>query len=87
METVTDGRGVKTVYVYDNRDRVTKVSSTNATVTYSYGGDGNVRTRTDASGSKGWNYDNLNRESVRTLQNGAQTALAYTPGGTVCGAA
>lgn len=25
----------------------------------------------------------LNRESVRTLQNGAQTALAYTPGGEV----
>ncbi|MFF6879730.1 DUF6531 domain-containing protein, partial [Streptomyces sp. NPDC012474] len=75
VETVTDGRGIKTVYVYDNRDRVTKVSSTNATVTYSYDGDGNVRSRTDASGSTGWTYDKLNRESVRTLQNGAQTAL------------
>ncbi|MFF9027811.1 RHS repeat-associated core domain-containing protein [Streptomyces iakyrus] len=83
VETVTDGRGIKTVYVYDNRDRVTKVSSTNATVTYSYDGDGNVRTRTDASGTTGWTYDKLNRESVRTLQNGAQTALAYTPGGEV----
>ncbi|KAF3463258.1 RHS repeat-associated core domain-containing protein [Streptomyces sp. Tu 3180] len=83
VETVTDGRGIKTVYVYDNRDRVTKVSSTNAMVTYSYDGDGNVRTRTDASGSTGWIYDELNRESVRTLQNGAQTALAYTPGGEV----
>ncbi|MFI2720720.1 RHS repeat-associated core domain-containing protein [Streptomyces collinus] len=83
VETVTDGRGIKTVYVYDNRDRVTKVSSTNATVTYAYGGDGNVRTRTDASGTTGWTYDKLNRESVRTLQNGAQTALAYTPGGEV----
>ncbi|MEU2913757.1 RHS repeat-associated core domain-containing protein [Streptomyces massasporeus] len=83
VETVTDGRGIKTVYVYDNRDRVTKVSSTNATVTYSYDGDGNVRTRTDASGITKWDYDKLNRESVRTLQNGAQTALAYTPGGEV----
>ncbi|WP_309054015.1 hypothetical protein [Streptomyces sp.] len=83
VETATDERGIKTVYVYDNRDRVTKVSSTNATVTYSYDGDGNVRTRTDASGSTGWTYDELNRESVRTLQNGAQTALAYTPGGEV----
>ncbi|MFH0516304.1 hypothetical protein ACHBTE_03905 [Streptomyces sp. M41] len=27
-ETVTDGRGIKTVSVYDNRDRITKVSST-----------------------------------------------------------
>ncbi|MFI0269681.1 RHS repeat-associated core domain-containing protein [Streptomyces luteogriseus] len=83
VETVTDGRGIKTVYVYDNRDRVTKVSSTNATVTYSYDGDGNVKTRADASGTTKWDYDKLNRESVRTLQNGAQTALAYTPGGEV----
>ncbi|MER7900823.1 RHS repeat-associated core domain-containing protein [Streptomyces sp. NPDC096046] len=83
VETVTDERGIKTVYGYDNRDRVTKVSSTNATVTYSYDGDGNVRSRTDASGTAGWTYDKLNRESVRTLQNGAQTALAYTPGGEV----
>ncbi|MFJ4569813.1 RHS repeat-associated core domain-containing protein, partial [Streptomyces caelestis] len=81
VETVIDGRGIKTVYTYDNRDRVTKVSSTNATVTYSY--DGNVKTRTDASGTTGWDYDKLNRESIRTLQNGAQTALAYTPGGDV----
>ncbi|WP_078956201.1 RHS repeat-associated core domain-containing protein [Streptomyces sp. NRRL B-1140] len=83
VETVTDGRGIKTVHTYDNRDRVTKVSSTNATVTYSYDGDGNVKSRTDASGTTGWTYDKLNRESVRTLQNGAQTALAYTPGGDV----
>ncbi|GGW86469.1 hypothetical protein GCM10010320_80160 [Streptomyces caelestis] len=81
VETVIDGRGIKTVYTYDNRDRVTKVSSTNATVTYSY--DGNVKTRTDASGTTDWDYDKLNRESIRTLQNGAQTALAYTPGGDV----
>ncbi|WP_234335367.1 MULTISPECIES: RHS repeat-associated core domain-containing protein [Streptomyces] len=83
VETVTDGRGIKTVYVYDNRDRVTKVSSTNATVTYSYDGDGNVTSRTDASGTTKWDYDELNRERVRTLQNGAQTALAYSPGGEV----
>ncbi|MEU3106195.1 RHS repeat-associated core domain-containing protein [Streptomyces griseoflavus] len=83
VETVEDGRNSKTVYVYDHRDRVTKVSSTNATVTYSYDGDGNVKSRTDASGTTTWDYDKLNRESVRTLQNGAQTALAYTPGGDV----
>ncbi|MET9987258.1 hypothetical protein [Streptomyces rochei] len=53
------------------------------TVTYSYDGDGNVTSRTDASGTTKWDYDKLNRESVRTLQNGAQTALAYTPGGDV----
>ncbi|MFF3350921.1 RHS repeat-associated core domain-containing protein [Streptomyces sp. NPDC002779] len=83
VKTVTDGRAIQTVYAYDNRDRVTTVSSTNATVTYSYDGDGNVKTRTDASGTTSWDYDKLNREKVRTLQNGAQTALAYTPGGEV----
>ncbi|MGW5604481.1 RHS repeat-associated core domain-containing protein, partial [Streptomyces rochei] len=83
VETVKDGRGITTVYAYDSRDRVHEVSSTNFTVTYSYDGDGNVKSRTDASGTTKWDYDKLNRESVRTLQNGAQTALAYTPGGDV----
>ncbi|MEU2447052.1 RHS repeat-associated core domain-containing protein [Streptomyces althioticus] len=83
VETVEDGRGITTVYGYDSRDRVREVSSTNFTVTYSYDGDGNVKSRTDASGTTKWDYDELNRESVRTLQNGAQTALAYTPGGDV----
>ncbi|MFE1013776.1 RHS repeat-associated core domain-containing protein [Streptomyces sp. NPDC058794] len=83
VETVKDGRSVTTVYGYDSRDRVREVSSTNFTVTYTYDGDGNVTSRTDASGTTKWDYDKLNRESVRTLQNGAQTALAYTPGGDV----
>ncbi|WP_437007441.1 RHS repeat-associated core domain-containing protein [Streptomyces sp. enrichment culture] len=83
VETVEDGRGITTVYGYDSRDRVREVSSTNFTVTYSYDGNGNVKSRTDASGTTKWDYDELNRESVRTLQNGAQTALAYTPGGDV----
>ncbi|WP_053849537.1 hypothetical protein [Streptomyces sp. NRRL B-24085] len=53
------------------------------TGSYSYDGDGNVMTRTDASGTTRWDYDKLNLEKVRTLQSDAQTALAYTPGGDV----
>ncbi|MEU9983785.1 RHS repeat-associated core domain-containing protein [Streptomyces sp. NPDC050856] len=83
VETVTDGRGIKSVYVYDTRDRVRKVSSTTMTVTYGYDGDGNLTTRTDASGTTSWTFDKLNREATRTLQNGAQTVLAYMPGGEV----
>ncbi|MFI8191661.1 RHS repeat-associated core domain-containing protein [Streptomyces sp. NPDC085946] len=83
VETVVDGRGIKTVHTYDNRDRIKKISSTNLTVTFDYDGDGNLKSRTDASGTTTWTYDRLNREKVRTLQNGAQTALAYTPGGDV----
>ncbi|MEU9983571.1 RHS repeat-associated core domain-containing protein [Streptomyces sp. NPDC050856] len=83
VETVTDGRGIKSVYVYDTRDRVKQVSSTSMTVTYGYDGDGNLTNRTDASGTTSWSFDKLNREATRTLQNGAQTVLAYTPGGDV----
>ncbi|MGA4798987.1 RHS repeat-associated core domain-containing protein [Streptomyces lavendulocolor] len=83
VETVTDGRGIKSVYTYDTRDRVKQVSSTSMTVTYTYDGDGNLTSRTDASGTTIWTFDKLNRESTRTLQNGAQTVLAYTPGGDV----
>ncbi|MEU5755074.1 hypothetical protein [Streptomyces sp. NPDC047829] len=80
VETVKNGRDITTVYTYDNRDRVREVSSTNSTVIHTYDGDGNVKTRTDASGTTTWEYDKLNREKRRTLQNDAQTVLAYTPG-------
>ncbi|MFF8830863.1 RHS repeat-associated core domain-containing protein [Streptomyces sp. NPDC015131] len=83
VETVTDGRGIKSVYDYDTRDRVKKVSSTSMAVAYTYDGDGNLTSRTDASGTTVWTFDKLNREATRTLQKGAQTILAYTPGGEI----
>ncbi|MGX1911925.1 RHS repeat-associated core domain-containing protein [Streptomyces phaeochromogenes] len=82
-ETVTDGRGIKTVYVYDNRDRIIKVSSTNMTVTYAWDGDGNLKQRSDATGITKYDFDPLNRETVRTLQDGSQTVLEYTAEGNV----
>ncbi|MEN8656137.1 RHS repeat-associated core domain-containing protein, partial [Streptomyces sp. 21So2-11] len=82
-ETAIDGRGIKSVYIYDSRDRVKEVSSTNRTVTFAYDGDGNLTYRGDASGITKWSFDKLNRESTRTLQNGVQTALGYAPGGEV----
>ncbi|MFB7931965.1 RHS repeat-associated core domain-containing protein [Streptomyces sp. NPDC056039] len=82
-ETVTDGRGIKSVYTYDNRDRITQVSSTNDTVRYYYDGDGNLRQRDDGTGTTKYEFDPLSRESVRTLQNGSQTKLTYTPAGNV----
>ncbi|WP_347560681.1 RHS repeat-associated core domain-containing protein [Streptomyces sp. AcH 505] len=80
-ETVTDGRGIQSVYVYDKRDRVKTVSSTNSTVRYTYDADGNLTSRTDPTGTTAWEYDPLNRESVRTLQDGTEAVLAYTPRG------
>ncbi|MEU1075117.1 MULTISPECIES: RHS repeat-associated core domain-containing protein [unclassified Streptomyces] len=82
-ETVTDGRGIKTVYAYDHRDRVTKVSSTHDTVTYAYDGDGNLVQRSDGTGVIKYAFDPLSRETVRTLQDGSQTRLTYTPAGNV----
>ncbi|MCX4414940.1 DUF6531 domain-containing protein [[Kitasatospora] papulosa] len=81
---VKDARGVTTLYEYDNRDRVTKVDSSNyATVTYSYDGDGNLKQRSDGTGVITYDFDPLSRETVRTLQDGSQTVLAYTPAGNV----
>lgn len=82
-ETVTDGRGIQSVHVYDKRERVKTVSSTNSTVRYTYDGDGNLTSRTDPTGTTAWEYDDLSRESVRSLQDGTQAVLAYTPRGDV----
>ncbi|KUH35221.1 RHS repeat-associated core domain-containing protein [Streptomyces kanasensis] len=83
-EVVKDGRGVTTVYAYDERDRITKVDTSGyATVTYSYDGDGNLTQRSDGTGVVKYAFDPLSRETVRTLQNGSQTRLTYTPAGNV----
>ncbi|MFJ8298267.1 RHS repeat-associated core domain-containing protein [Streptomyces sp. NPDC094447] len=80
--TSTDGRGVKTLYTYDARDRITKTDTSGyATVTYTYDADGNIASRADATGTTTWIFDTLNRETIRTLQDGSTTTLAYTPGG------
>ncbi|MEB8337057.1 RHS repeat-associated core domain-containing protein [Streptomyces endophyticus] len=82
-ETMLDGRGIKTVYVYDSLNRITKVSSTNGTVTYSWDGDGNLKQRSDSTGVVKYDFDPLSRETVRTLQDGSQTVLTYTADGNV----
>ncbi|WP_309051102.1 RHS repeat-associated core domain-containing protein [Streptomyces sp.] len=82
--TVKDGRGVTTLYTYDHRDRIVKVDTSGyATVTYSYDGDGNLTQRSDGTGVITYAFDPLSRETVRTLQNGSQTRLTYTPAGNV----
>ncbi|MEW1611443.1 MULTISPECIES: RHS repeat-associated core domain-containing protein [unclassified Streptomyces] len=83
-ETVKDPRGVTVVYTYDNRDRVKKVDSSNyLAVDYEYDSDGNLTQRSDGTGVITYEFDPLSRETVRTLQNGSQTVLAYTPAGNV----
>ncbi|MER6189531.1 RHS repeat-associated core domain-containing protein [Streptomyces cyaneofuscatus] len=84
VATVKDARGITITYDYDHRDRVKKVDSSNyRTVTYEYDGDGNLTLRSDGTGVIRYEFDPLSRETVRTLQNGSQTVLAYTPAGNV----
>ncbi|MGW4904954.1 RHS repeat-associated core domain-containing protein [Streptomyces albidoflavus] len=82
-KTATDGRGTTIEYTYDNRDRVKQAKTGSSTVTYHYDGDGNLRQRDDGTGTIKYEFDPLSRETVRTLQNGSQTRLAYTPAGNV----
>ncbi|MEW2390121.1 RHS repeat-associated core domain-containing protein [Streptomyces venezuelae] len=82
-ETLTDGRGIKKVFTYDHLDRIKTVYTTNDTVRYHYDGDGNLRQRDDSTGTVRYEFDPLQRETIRTLQDGSQTLLAYTPAGNV----
>ncbi|MFJ8871749.1 RHS repeat-associated core domain-containing protein [Streptomyces sp. NPDC102473] len=80
-DVVKDGRGIQSVYSYDDRDRVTEVSSTNATVQYAYDDDGNMTWRKDATGEADYAYDTLSREVFRSLQDDSEATLAYTAAG------
>ncbi|MEE1831781.1 DUF6531 domain-containing protein [Streptomyces sp. SP17KL33] len=82
--TVTDARGVTKTYTYDNLDRIRTVTSPNTVkVEYWYDGDGNLVQRSDGTGTTKYDFDPLQRETVRHLQDGSQTLLAYTPAGNV----
>ncbi|MEV1049233.1 RHS repeat-associated core domain-containing protein [Streptomyces sp. NPDC049916] len=84
VSSAKDARGITILYEYDHRDRVTKVDSSNyQTVTYEYDSDGNLTQRSDGTGVVKYAFDPLSRETVRTLQNGSQTVLTYTPAGNV----
>ncbi|MEU9609870.1 RHS repeat-associated core domain-containing protein [Streptomyces sp. NPDC048057] len=81
VATATDGRGTKTTFTYDHRDRITRVAGPTGWADYAWDGDGNLRQRSDATGIVTYAFDPLSRETVRTLQNGSQTVLTYHPEG------
>ncbi|MFJ1588458.1 hypothetical protein ACIOC1_34670 [Streptomyces sp. NPDC088197] len=57
------------------------VTSGGASVTYTFDGDSNQRSRVDATGTTTYAMDKLNREPLRTLTDGSTTLLTYTPHG------
>ena len=79
LKTVSDG--CTTTYTYSLDDRVSQIDysgcGTQPPVTFEYGGTGNLLTRTDATGTTTWSYDNLNR--VRERNNPSGGLLKYVP--------
>ncbi|MEU0226244.1 RHS repeat-associated core domain-containing protein [Streptomyces sp. NPDC006284] len=82
-DTVTDGRGVETVYTYDKRDRLKTQTSGGKLTTFEYDADGNIRSRISPAGTSSYTYDEQNRERVRTLPAGGTTTVTYDAAGNV----
>ncbi|MET8457629.1 RHS repeat-associated core domain-containing protein [Streptomyces parvulus] len=82
-DTVTDGRGVKTVYTYDKRDRLKTQTSDGRLTTFVYDADGNIRSRTSPAGASVYTYDEQNRERTRTLPAGGSSSVTYDEAGNV----
>jgi len=80
VSTVTDGAGNTATFSYDNADRITQVAYTGGphavTVTYQYDGAGNLKTRSDPSGTTTWSYDGRNLVLSRNATSGGGT-LSY----------
>ncbi|MCZ2405038.1 RHS repeat-associated core domain-containing protein [Paenarthrobacter sp. Z7-10] len=81
VTTTKDGKNQSATYTYDANDRLTQTrygSSCVAAscVTYTYDANGNVATRTDASGTTTYTYDAQNRATSKTTGT-TTTNLAY----------
>ncbi|MFJ5294587.1 RHS repeat domain-containing protein [Streptomyces sp. NPDC088348] len=79
LATAKDGRGITTAYTYDDADRILKVDYSDATpdVIYTYDSYGRTKTRTDASGTTTYGYDDLGAMTSRTATSGGGT-LSYS---------
>ncbi|MGW7275033.1 RHS repeat-associated core domain-containing protein [Streptomyces sp. NPDC054864] len=82
-DTVTDGRGVKTVYTYDKRDRLKTQTSDGKLTTFGYDTNGNIKSRTTPAGTSTYAYDEQNRERTRTLPAGGGSSVTYDAAGNV----
>ncbi|MBS2938515.1 RHS repeat-associated core domain-containing protein [Nocardioides sp. J2M5] len=80
LKTATNGRGVTTTYTYNLNDQVTGVAYAGAgtlTVSYGYDSAGRNNSRTDASGTTTYAYDQLGRLTSRENTAGGG-AVTYT---------
>ncbi|MGW4310306.1 RHS repeat-associated core domain-containing protein [Streptomyces californicus] len=82
-DTVTDGRGIKTVYAYDKRDRLKTQTGDGKVTTFVYDADGNIKTRTSPAGTSTYTYDEQSRERTRSLPAGGASSVTYDASGNV----
>ena len=82
MQDQTDGKGQKTQYVYDNLDRIDKITFKGAVVVdYTYDKDGNVTRLDDPTGSTTFSYDRFGRNTGKTVPGAAAISYAYDRNG------
>ncbi|MFC4912943.1 RHS repeat domain-containing protein [Actinomadura gamaensis] len=84
LATSTDGNGKKTSYTYDGNDRVLTITYSDGTpsVVFTYDKAGNVKTRTDATGTTTWGYTTRNLMAARqSTSGGGEIDWQYDPTG------
>ncbi|MFC6878983.1 MULTISPECIES: RHS repeat-associated core domain-containing protein [Actinomadura] len=84
LATATDGNGKKTTYTYDANDRVLTIAYSDGTptVTYTYDKAGNLKLRTDATGTTTWSYTQRNLLAARhSTSGGGEIDWQYDPTG------
>lgn len=90
--SIIDGRGQITARTYDAMDRIVELRYGGATkcrpaegtcITYAWDANGNLRRRTDATGTTTWDYDARNRPTVKALPDQTFSVLGYDLAGNV----
>ncbi len=84
LGTATDGNGKKTTYTYDANDRVLSVAYSDGTptVAFTYDLAGNIKLRTDATGTTTWSYTQRNLMAARqSTSGGGEIDWQYDPAG------
>jgi RHS repeat-associated protein len=88
--SVTDGKGQRTSYSFDQLDRVTQILFNGATsctpstgncIAYSYDKDGNTTSTTDNTGTTSYYFDALNRVTTQTLPDSTSNCAGSSPAG------
>jgi RHS repeat-associated protein len=82
LSSMTDGKNQTSNYIYDALDRLTRITFQDGSqVNYFYDGNGNLTSRTDATGTTGFTYDPLNRMTRKDLPGGSFVTFGWDAAG------